>query len=350
MNPPTPKNVVRCTLQSYIGTEIKDIEMGARQREAVHRLCQLREEKFEELCCDTVNEIHRRSGMKHDMNNKMYRKFLKLSDQKFRNLVADVLTVFYLKNPDYKMEDVPEFLESLKDVITQLKMDSEKSTFLEKVEKLDFYNKILEYIEYTRKSGTDERITTHMANAVEEKISADVINFFEFLSFPKIFLEKMREMKIFKRIGCKRLDVCRECILKAFSDSSIGAKTRSEVVKQNLIEIMTMLINGSKIPALQIECFDQEITVLINLLDSLRADLEKGNEVDLNLVGARLSEMVETVASKAELEVGREVVSEVKLQRISLESLGELSSKMESFQLIIDVIKDMRKFFGTMET
>ncbi|ELA42318.1 uncharacterized protein VICG_00718 [Vittaforma corneae ATCC 50505] len=349
MSQPTNKDVVRYTLQSFIGKTRRDFEMDDRQREAIQRLCQLKDEKFEELCEDIANEIHRRSGMKYNKNSKIQDKFMKLSDHKFKNLVIDTLTVFYLKNPEYKMEEMPEFLENMKILIDQLKVDSEKAMFLAKLEKLNFYNKLKEFLEYTRKQGTDEKIVSHVMNAVDGKISNDASNFCEILSFPNIFLEKLNETKIFKESDFQKFEDHRNKILSTLSNDSISFREKSKTIKQELREIMSLVIEKSTIPALKIECFDDEIMEIIGLLDLLRTNIESSGRLDLNQIGATFSDIIDRIIEKARFKVDKEFISEIKIQKISLESLGDLPSKIESFQLIIDVVCDVRKFFQKIE-
>lgn len=349
MSQQTHKDVVRYTLQSFIGKTGKDFKMDDRQQEAIQRLCKLKDERFDELCEDIANEIHRRSGMKYNHNSKIQDKFIRLSDHKFKNLVIDTLTVLYLKNPEYKTEGMPEFLENMKILIDQLKIDSEKAMFLAKLEKLNFYNKLKEFLEYTKKQGTDEKIVSHIMSDVDCKISNDVSSFCEFLSFPKIFLERLSETKLFKDPGSQELENLRNRILSALYDGSIDLKERSKLIKQDLVAVMALVIEKSRIPAPRIECFDDEIKEMVDLLDLLRSNIEENNETDLSQIGITFSDIISRVSEKAQLEVDKEFISEIEIQKIPLESLGDLSSRVESFQLIIDVIRDVRKFFQKIE-
>lgn len=344
------KNVIRCTLQSFLGKSIKSFQIGERQEEAIQRLSQLKEDKFNELCYDIVNEIHRRSGLNYDQNSKMNEKFMKLSDQRFKNLIVDTLTVFYSKNGDLRKEDQnPEFLDNLKGLITQLKQDSEKSTFLSKLEKLNFYNKLIEFLEYVKKQGADEQIIFHLQKAVDCKIADDAYNFCEFLSFPKILLEKLSKTEFFNNSEKNELEKYKNTIFSTLSNNTINYKEKSVLIKQDLIKIMTIIINQSKIPTSKIECFDQEIKEMIKLLEKLQKDIEEDKETCFESVGSILSAIIDSVNNKSKIKLGNDNLSEIQVQKISLELLSDMETRSDSYQLVVETIKDIRKVLSQME-
>jgi len=354
----TPKNVVRCTLQSYIGKNAKTLELGARQREAVERLCQLRDDKFEELCNDTINEIHRRSGLRYDTGNKMQDKFTRLNDQRFKSLVLDILTVFYLKNPSYKMEDFPEFLGNLKKLIDQLKIDAERTMFLKRLESEAFYHKIDEYMEklkWERIMQQQERNSLQERNLPPQLSNHDLleknetVRFFEFLSFPKSLIDLINETETCRKIDCQKLANCRKRILDTFSNTKLDLKNKIAMAKHDLTEIVNLWLPSPTISSLQLASFNQEINEMIDILDSLTLEAMGSDKLDLNQLGARLLGITERVVHKSEDHPQKESLYTIRLRKISLESLADLSSKTDSLQLIIDMIKDIRKLLAEIK-
>lgn len=330
---PTQKNVVRCTLQSYLGKDIKGIVLGARQREAVHRLSQLNDDKFDELCSDTINEIHRRSGVKYDTENKMQAKFCKLNEERFKSLIIDILTVFYIKNPAYEMENFPEFVGNVKLLINQLKIEAEKTLFMKRLETEELYNKMCSYVETTKNGEASAEFPN------------EIIRFFEFLSFPKIFIDKISKTEILRETDCQKLEECRKRLVSTFLDSEINYNTKSDMAKYDITQIIEILHNQATTQTIGIECFDHEIKAIIEILDSLTLDMMQSDEIDLNLLGTKLLSIMNKILRKADGRTAEKDLYKVNLKKIPLESLGDLPSKTDSFELIIDVIKGIRNFF-----
>lgn len=339
-------DVIRYTLQSFIGKAIREIDITNRQQEAIKRLCQLKEDRFEDLCSDIVNEIHRRSGMNYDKNNKMSDKFSRLSNDKFENLVIDTLSVFYLKNPEYKMEEMPEFLDNLKILIDNLKEDLEKSSFLSKLEKLDLYNKIYTFLNLAKKKGIDENIILSIQSSIDSKISNESVNFLEILAFPKLFLEQISGSRIFKDSESTELLQLKDDIEKTLDDRNIDITERSEMIKVKLVEILSILIMKSDIPARNIECFQAAIDQLISALQMIKNQLEGTEMIDFGQVYSILVSSIQEVHEKTKDKASESSLTELEMLKISLESLTQSIDKRNSIKLVIDAVKDIRKHIG----
>lgn len=337
-------DLIRYTLQSFIGKTIGDADINNRQQEAIQRLCQLKNDRFYDLCNDIINEIHRRSGMNYDKNNKMTDKFSRLSDEKFENLVIDTLSAFYLKHPECKMEEMPEFLDNLKLLIENLKSDLEKTSFMNKLDKLDLYNKLYVFLDLAKRKGIDESIIQCIQASLDSKVSNESVNFLEILAFPNVFLGKLSESQVFK--DSPELLQLMIDIEAALNDRSRDVIERSTLIKENLIQIMSILITNSKIPARKIECFKNEIDQMVSVLYMVKNELEGNEKVDFGKIYSILMSSIDEIYEKTKEDSSESALTDLEMLKISLESLTQSIDKPSSIRLVIDAVKDIRKHIG----
>ena len=50
------KDIIRYTLQSYLGKSLNDIIINESHKTAINRLCSMKDERFEQLCFDLIND------------------------------------------------------------------------------------------------------------------------------------------------------------------------------------------------------------------------------------------------------------------------------------------------------
>lgn len=349
MTSPESRDIIRYTLQSYVGSMFTETKMSGRQKEAIRRLSSLRRDKFQELCHDIINEIHRRGGVKYNTDNKMIQKFAMLSTEKFKNLVVDTLIVYYQKNPEARMEEPPAFLENLGTLIESLKVDSEREIFLERLKRLEFYNKIQEFVSYSTGFGIDREITDHINECVLHAIERESTHFIECFSYPETLLQKIEESEPFKAL-------CRRCpdILEEFQTSkklvfdAIERRCMS-AARDELLKIMKAVIHSTTIPAKRIECFGSEIKAVIGALESVKHDLEGISPADLSVLSRNLGTSVDQIIKKSKDEgLSTETVNSLHIHKVTLEGLPSSVSRIEAFSVVLCIAKELRDIFKSI--
>lgn len=293
------KNIIKYTLESYIGKPISEIETTERQKEAIDRLFNLREDKFDEICYDVCNEIHRRNGMKYDVKNKMCEKFSMLTEMHFKNLVVDLLVVYYLKNPDKKPESMPAFLNSLETLIDSLKSEAENQNFLYKIKNLNFYHKIQEFITYLKSNKIDtnndiDNLFDYMILELKYEIENESIKFFEALSYPEILIEQFEKTKYFLKLKPEVQNEIKN--LKQKIQINLKVTNKDEIIKISLLQILEIIVNNSQIPARNIECYENEIKILIESLESIKNELKNQIPINFKILISRLNNVIEKIS------------------------------------------------------
>lgn len=351
------KNIVRFTLQSYVGPSINHIEITQRQKDAIQRLIYLPDQNFVELCDDIVNEIHRRNGMKHTTTNAMFNKLVNLSDEKFKNLVVDTLLVYNYRNPgnEYANDD---FLNNLKKLIEDLKATPENDNFIEEIKNLAFVNKISEYNKYVRRnSDITKEIIELIDSEIKKELEMRAQDLLECLTYPNIFLEKVDKSNIadteeykFHRNNIQKLlennkTDSYDDISDKFESQALSALTKSKLIKSEMMQIFSILINRISLPAKNIEPFHDEIVMILDTLKSIKNDLEGGEKIDLKDVSFSVNTVVDGLLSKT-LQISQddnEVINDLKMQKILIGELQLSATKMDAIQLILDLAKSLQK-------
>lgn len=342
------KEVIRCTLQSYIGKTLKGVEMDDNQKAAISRLSNMKKERFEQLCLDLTNEIQRRNGLSYDPPNELGSKLIMISDQKLKNLVMETLTVFYIKNTEYKNEELPEFLNNLSLLISDLKTQTENEIFLGQFEALGFYNKMYEFIDFVKRRGIHDDITNKMRKFIDEKVENDSFEFIEALTFPEAFLDAFERSEVFQReIGCKPIALekfeklrCEIGSVNSLDGADLDSRTKA--IKRNMCEVLTILIENIAIPSKKIEYFENEITGVVQVLEEIEDEIENRKTTDLDLISSKLAKILENIVKKG-TDISKSNIGDLKIQQISVENISHTISRQESFKLVLDIAKDIRK-------
>lgn len=336
-------NLIKYTLESFIGKPITEIEVSERQKEAIQRLLNLKDEKFEELCKDVTNEIFRRNGMSYDLSNKMCEKFSMLSLENFKNLVVDVLVVYYEKNTDQKPETMPVFLNNLETLILNLKIESEKESFLNKVKDVQFYQKIMEFIDYM-KPGKSNGIAEYMKECVESEIRKDNHSFLDSLSFPKILINEIEDCAFFKYLSYESTKEFNERKLNILTN--LEEKENEIQVKNDLIKIVEIIIMNSRIPARKIQWFETEIKTVIQNLDIIKNGLRANKSIEIKPVYDNILEAVDKVYEKTKnLDFIRNRIKVFTIYKNNGPGYFESKTNAECYELVIGMAKDFSNFF-----
>lgn len=351
MTNPGNKDIVRYTLQSYVGKMFTDTEISSRQKEAIQRLNTLREDKFQEFCHDVINEIHRRSGVKYNADNKMIQRFSMLSTERFKNLVVDTLIVYYQKNPEARVEEMPAFLENLGNLIEALKIDSERESFLERLKRLGFYNKLQEFVVYSVGFGIDKRIADHINESLQDSVQKECLHFIECLSYPKVLLQKIEDSELFKGYCKEKPSVFKEFqTSKELISNALEHGGDSSTVRKELIKVMRTVIHSAAIPAKKVECFEDEIKSVIGGLESIKCDVEGTSSVDLTALSENLTGTIDKVIKKSKCaDLPDQAISSLHIHRVTLEGLANSASKTEAFCTVLDIAKELRNAFRGMD-
>lgn len=291
------QKIVKYTLESYIGRPISEIETNERQKEAIERLMNLREDKFQELCYDVSNEIHKRNGMKYDVTNKMSKRFSMLTEKNFKNLVVDLLVVYYRKNPNKKPETMPVFLNSLEDLIETLKSESANESFIKKIEGLGLYHKIQEMIYYIRRNIGEqiteelEQILDYVSLEIETEIGTESCKFFEALSYPEIFVNNYLSSKY-----CSKLcdaEVSKVKAIKEYIQETIRLKEPNDLTKNKMCDLMKLIIDNVCIPAKHFQNYEKETKYVIESLENIKDELTNKTSMDISKALDKLDTVIE---------------------------------------------------------
>lgn len=342
------KDIIRYTLQSYLGKSLRDLVLNETHKAAISRLNSMREERFEQLCLDLINEIHRRNGMSFETPNELGAKLLKISDQKFKNLIVETLTVFYMRNTCYKQEEMPEFLENMTNLIAELKNCAESETFLCQVEKLNFYDKIYEFYDFIKNKSVSEPVILKMKTFTDEHLDKRAYDFIDSLCYPDIFLKALMKSEIFEKeiksdsIKFEQFQKNYDEIIKSQNIDGLELNVKSTIAKKNLVEIISTIVNSISIPSKKIVCFESELSTLIQILELIETEIRFKKQFDLQDASLKLSDILNSIVSKGEL-LSQENLNELKIQQVSVELMSNSISREESFKLVLDIAKDIRK-------
>jgi hypothetical protein len=338
------KDIIRYTLQSYIGKSIKDITLGEHQKIAISRLSGMKNERFDQLCGDLINEIQRRNGMDFVPPTVLGEKLIQISDLKFKNLVMETLTVFYLKNTQYEVEDMPEFVENVKMLIKSLKEQTERDLFLNQIENLGFYGKIYEFLDFAKKSDLDIQILSQMKKYVDEKVGKDSFEFIELCEFPDLFLKSFFSSERLNLIKNEKMKILYDQIINL--PVEMNYEERSELIKKNMIEMIAIVINSTAISSKKIEYFENEISGVVEVLEGIESEIQTKTPIDLDKASLKLSEILENIITKGSNKLSflsTDHINELKIQQLTVELINNSQSRNESFKLVIEIAKDIRK-------
>lgn len=284
------KDVVKYTLQSYIGSHVVSCS-EEKKIEAVKKMENLPRENFDELVRDIVNEIHRRCDMAYDESDKpMREKLIKLRDDKFKNLAYDVLTVFnnrYFKN---SKSDIKDEINNLGKLISLLKVEEEtgEEIISETNEKIKF--KL--FVEYVKRFHND-KIVEYMENFVKESIEKDLNNNFQILFNYKKLIHKIDNSK-YKNL--KEYQFYKSNI-KRIERMNIDGKIRKNLLMKEFLNISELLYNNQFY--YEEGCVRDDVNHLINIIARYNSNLTKEKSF-LNEVHTEIIEVVNKIIERAD--------------------------------------------------
>ena len=342
------KDVIRYTFQSYLGKNLRDMVITEHQKIAINRMNSMKEDRFNQLCLDLINEIHRRNNMNYEPPNELGAKLLKISEQKFKNLVMETLTVFYMRNTQYMQEDTPEFLENMTALILDLKNCADVDSFLCQLDGLSFYNKIYEFLEFIKRKGIAEQVVVKMKETIDQRVERDAVDFIESLNFPERFLETLIKSEFFEKeikscpVRMEQFQVFHKNISSANLFENANIEKRSNLIKQNMSDILSILVGSISIPSKKIEYFETELLTLVQILELVEKEIKYKNHMDLNEASLKLSEILNSIVSKGSY-LAIQNLNDLKIQQVSVELINSSVSRDESFKLVLDIAKDIRK-------
>lgn len=333
------KDITRYTLQSYAGVFTSDIELSSRQKEAIERLMHLSDDKFDGLCNDVVNEIQRRNGVESKMAGPMQEKLRRLNDEKFKNLVVDLLLVYNYRYPDGESVKSDKFLINLEYLITDLKIKSEREKFLIRSQNLSFARKIEEYNRYIRRlEVVDEEIIDEIDRSISEEMDKRAGVFVDVIGQPLQLIKIMDESSLKDN---KEYLYHRKNILELVEGGSEG-----RLVKTELKQLLGLLVDNCDVPEDKTEVFYEEISTIINILNEIKKDVKEEASADLGSISDRIVEVVDSMIAKTEvLEDTDDFKGRLKLHRISMENLKDFPTKKDAFEEVVLFSNDVLGVF-----
>lgn len=348
MKSTSKEDVMFYTLQSFVGNCIGEESLTSRQKEAIERLKNLKEEKYYELCNDISNDIYRRTGMAFDTNNKMWKKFAMLSDSNFKNLVIDVLYVYYIKNPDKKPKEISEFLKNLEILIEDLKFEAQNENFIVKIKNLNFFIKIREFLKYSKTQNIDLNILEYMDKSLDEEINNECNHMIKVLAFPEKILEIFEKSEPIKNLNEVKLEEFlkfKQKILDGISSKDKG------MIKNGMIGIFSIMIDHTIIPTEEIIYYEDELKSIIESLETIKIALDKDDNIDIQNIVENVNASVEKINKKAQSwEKASETPSQIRLSSIPISCINASDSKLNCYRKILNHAKYVRDIFQRLHS
>lgn len=328
------KDVVRYTLQSYIGSYNVNCS-EEKKMAAVKKMENLALSNFNELVGDVVNEIHRRCNMAYEESDKPMRgKLTKLRDDKFKNLAVDVLNVFnnrYFKN---SKSDIKDEITNLGKIISLLKVEEETGEGIihETNEKIKF--KL--FLEYVKKFHND-KIVEYMEKFVQESIEMDQNNNFQVLFNYKMLIHKVENSK-YKNL--KEYQIYKSNI-RRIENMNIDSQIKKNLLKKEFLNISELLYD--KQFYFEESSIKNDVNHLINLLGRYNSDETKEKTL-LMEIHVEIIQVVNRIIEKADLidYVNKNIVR--KLQKIvDIDKACISDPRREYDEFIVEISKTVRE-------
>jgi len=322
---------IRKSLQSFVGIHIDDMEVSERQKEAIQRLMCLPDEKFDNLCNDVVNEINRRSGLKHAEKGPMQEKLGNLSLGKFKNLVFDVLLVYNYRNSGGDKINFEEFISHLDEAIAEMKMHNKN--IVSTIRQMDFLSTMKEYHRYVT---MNYRLNPELKEEISEKIELEsknkVESFVYCLSHPK---EVIKYLDSGKMKGNDMFQYKKDMIMRVLGDGELTHEKRS-ILKSEMITIFSLMAEEVEY---QEKSLPLELGMITEILEDIRKDICGEGCVNLEEISGKMSSIVDSLILQ------RSESNDLKLHKVALESLDESVTKMDAFEMILKLAQDVNELF-----
>lgn len=337
-------DIKRYTMQSFVGSHLSTMQISHRQKEAIERLVRLTDDKFDGLCEDIVSEIHRRNGIQNSTENTtsphaspVHDRLAQLSEDKFKNLVVDVLLVHSYKQPNSEPLKLDQFMNNLQHLIAELNGLAENERFINKIKDLTFLNKLEEYNKYIKeRKRVPNEITDEIEKAIKEEKSERSGRLLDVLAYPDVLIEELNKVKENEEIK-KSKEKIRELM---------NGEKNEEEIKENIIKIIREVMGRMVIPARRVEAMKEELEIIVEVLEEIEKDMKGTYKVKLNEMSKRISGALNTILETMK---GREkkgdkaIINELAVQKVFVDELDASSSKMDAFQHVLKLAKAIRK-------
>ncbi|EOB11777.1 hypothetical protein NBO_857g0001 [Nosema bombycis CQ1] len=341
VNEELDKDVVRYTLESYLGSYVSSSDKDKKQT-AVEKILNLKKENFDELVNDIINDIHRRSNMAYDNQEKpMRNKLTRLRDEKFKNLVYDVLQVFNFRHCKKPNTDIKDEIENLSKLISILKVEDESNDNI-----LNENNRTLKFkhfIEYIKNYHNDKTVE-YMENYIQESLDQDTDDNFEILFNYKMLLHKLDNSK-YKNL--KEYKIYKSNI-RRIEEMNVEKKVKRSLIDKEYMNISELLL--SKQYHFEEVCIKNDINHLINLFSKYNNNehINKSDESSFNLFAKNIARIVYNIVNKANMisYTNKNIVADLK--NIADRSL-ECRSCTEYDRFILEVTNKIRDLLENMQ-
>ncbi|OQS53882.1 hypothetical protein EHP00_704 [Ecytonucleospora hepatopenaei] len=325
---------VRQKLIDYLGNDVSNYNITGRQKEAIEKLLKLPSIKFTELCDDVVNEVNRREGCDEvDKSRPMFERLASLAEEKFKNLVIDVLLVY---NYRYSPENNNSEINNIKDentintqkaaeVLENMEKTYNAENFIKNTEGLTFYNKLKEYLYYSKKYVKDTKITEYVDRCIENRMESDCCDFIETIAYPEKLIKKLKESKNYSEEAANL-----EQITKNNSDGDF---------KKNYTHFLEAITKNIQ-PYKKVFVYEEEVGVFCNILQQI---LTNNSEIDLEKVKKeQIIPAVDSILTKSK-NIDEEMINNLKMRRFLAEGISNSGSRNDSMLLILEIAKNVNE-------
>ena len=328
---------VRQKLIDYLGNDVSNYNITGRQKEAIEKLLKLPSIKFTELCDDVVNEVNHREGSDEvDKSRPMFERLASLAEEKFKNLVIDVLLVYNYRHLHEDNDDKNSDIQNIKEENTintqkaaELLENMEKTynaeSFIKNTEGLTFYNKLKEYLYYSKKYIKDTDIAAYVDKCIENKMESDCCDFIETIAYPEKLLKKLKESKKYSKEATE---------LEQISKNNSGDDFKKKYT--HFIEAITKNIESYK----KVFVYKEEVAVFCGILQQI---LTNNSEIDLEKVKKeQIIPAVDSILTKTK-NIDEEMINNLKMRRFLAEGISNSGSRNDSMLLILEIAKNINE-------
>ncbi|KAK6090194.1 hypothetical protein P3W45_000742 [Vairimorpha bombi] len=229
------REVIKYTLQSYLGSYV-----NTSKGEALNKMKGLPADNFDELVKDIVNEIHRRTNLEYDYSDRpMRKKLTKLKEEKFKNLVSDVLEVFNFRYPQYA-ENIDDDINKISKLITFLKTEDDITEQI--INETNFNLKYKIFIEYIKNKYVDEddKIVDYMIEYTNKNMEYEFDDSLNALFNYKFFIENIDKSKY---AGLKKYNFFKENISR-IENMNIESDIRKDLISSEFHNMLKLIIDN----------------------------------------------------------------------------------------------------------
>lgn len=344
----------RASLQSYL----KDFTHSPqRQKDAVQKMLFLESQQFEELLDDVIDEINRRqTNTMHPLHDKTgysakrnasRLKLGRLSNDKFKNLVFDVLLVFNHRYPDLEnknVDEIEELIGDLEKLIIDLKGD------------MAYEQLIIDQL----KNEQDYKARHHIFNKYVRRIfdkhkeDTSVIDYMESVSkettHEKIDILDLLETHVFMRhadhyfkhhnLFSHEYEYHKNNLFALKDDVIFDKETQSRIVRKTKARIFEiMLQTRDKMLKINVN-FEIEVNSIIFSLEKIKEVMRSNNVNECQEIAVSVLESSDKFLQKIRtLEVDRDALAKFEVER----SVLNLKLQEEKYDKIPESIFNVAK-------